>query len=80
MKKFKDAMRAHPQVMQCYYVTGDKDFVMIVSVRDMQEFDEFQTEFCTENPAISRFSTSVVVDPVKVGLAVSLPEEGSERD
>lgn len=80
MKNFKDAMRAHPQVMQCYYVTGDKDFVMIVSVRDMQEFDEFQTEFCTENPAISRFSTSVVVDPVKVGLAVSLSEECSERD
>jgi len=76
MKKFKDAMRAHPQVMQCYYVTGDKDFVMIVSVSDMQEFESFQNEFCTENPAISRFSTSVVVDPVKVGLAVAVEEGG----
>ncbi len=77
MKKFKEAMRIHPQVMQCYYVTGDKDFVMIVSVCDMQEFEAFQNEFCTENPAISRFSTAVVVDPVKVGLAVVVEESES---
>lgn len=67
---FKQAMRDHPQVMQCYYVTGDKDLVLIVAMRDMQEFERFQQTFCTENPAVSRFSTSVVVDPVKVSLAL----------
>lgn len=75
MTRFKDAMRAHPQVMQCYYVTGDKDFVLVVSMRDMQEFEAFQTKFCTENPMISRFTTSVVVNPVKVGLAVTIDAE-----
>jgi Lrp/AsnC family transcriptional regulator, leucine-responsive regulatory protein len=75
MTKFKDAMRKHPQVMQCYYVTGDKDFILIVSVRDMEEFEAFQNEFCTENPAISRFSTSVVVDPVKIGFALTVEAE-----
>jgi hypothetical protein len=39
-------------------------------MRDMEEFDAFQNEFCIQNPEISRFSTSVVVDPVKVELAV----------
>lgn len=76
MAKFKDAMRAHPQVMQCYYVTGDKDFILVVTVRDMEEFEAFQTEFCTDNPGIGRFSTSVVVDPVKVGLAVPIDTSG----
>lgn len=77
MAKFKDTMRRHPQVMQCYYVTGDKDFILIVNMSDMEEFEAFQNEFCTENPSISRFSTSVVVDPVKVGLTV--PVEGSVK-
>lgn len=77
MTRFKSAMRGHPQVMQCYYVTGDKDFILVVSMRDMEEFDAFLTEFCIENPAIGRFSTSVVVDPVKVGLAV--PVEADTR-
>lgn len=72
MSRFKDAMRAHPQVMQCYYVTGDKDFILVVSMRDMEEFEAFLDEFCIQNPGIGRFSTSVVVDPVKVGLAVAV--------
>jgi len=78
MIKFKNAMRAHPQVMQCYYVTGDKDFILVVCMRDMEEFEAFQTEFCTDNPMINRFSTSVVVDPVKVGLAVPV-DTGDEK-
>jgi Lrp/AsnC family leucine-responsive transcriptional regulator len=70
ISRFKKTMQDHPHVMQCYYVTGDKDFILIVAMRDMAEFEEFQTEFCTQNPAIGRFSTSVVVDPVKVGLSI----------
>lgn len=69
-KQFKDAMRKNPKVMQCYYVTGQTDFVLLVAMRDMEEFDEFITEFCIENPMIKRFSTSVVVDQVKVKLAI----------
>lgn len=77
MTRFKDAMRAHPQVMQCYYVTGDKDFILVVSMHDMAEFEAFQEEFCTRNPAIGRFSTSVVVDPVKVGLAIAVAADNA---
>lgn len=79
MTHFKGAMRAHPQVMQCYYVTGDKDFILVVSMRDMLEFDAFLNEFCVENPAISRFSTSVVVDPVKVGFAIAVEADTARR-
>lgn len=72
INSFKEAMRAHPQVMQCYYVTGEKDFVLIVCMRDMEAFECFLNEYCIGNPAISRFSSSVVVDAVKVGLSVEV--------
>lgn len=74
LTKFKDSMRGLPEVMQCYYVTGDKDFVLVVSVRDMAEYEAFMNEFCVQNPHIRRFSTSVVVDPVKVGMAIPIDE------
>jgi len=70
MTRFKDAVRKNPQVMQCYYVTGEKDFILLVAMRDMEEFDTFLTDFCIENPMVNRFSTSVVVDPVKVNLTI----------
>lgn len=75
--RFKDAMRKNAKVMQCYYVTGEKDFILLVAMRDMEEFDRFQAEFCTENPMVKRFSTSVVVDPVKVNLAVPVQFDAS---
>ena len=34
--------------------------------------EAFLDEFCIQNPAIGRFSTSVVVDPVKVGLSIAV--------
>lgn len=74
LNRFKETMRNHPQVMQCYYITGDKDFVLIVCMCDMAEFELFQNEHCIDNPAVDRFSTSVVVDPVKVGLSVAVDE------
>ncbi len=75
ISRFKETMRAHPRVMQCYYVTGERDFVLIVSMPDMEEFERFLNEFCINNPAISRFSTSVVVDAVKAGFAVEVKGE-----
>jgi Lrp/AsnC family leucine-responsive transcriptional regulator len=74
INRFKETMRVHPQVMQCYYITGEKDFVLILCMRDMEEFERFLNEYCIDNPAVSRFSTSVVVDPVKVGLSVEVKE------
>ena len=34
---FKRTMRAAPEVMQCYYVTGETDFVLIVTARTPSE-------------------------------------------
>ena len=36
----KERFLACPQVRQCYYVTGDMDFILIMYVRDMEEFTE----------------------------------------
>ena len=72
MDEFKRAMRATPEVMQCYYVTGDTDFVLIVTARDMRQYEAFTNQFFFRNPHIRRFTTLVVMDRVKVGLSVPL--------
>ena len=39
LDRFKARMRDAPEVMQCYYVTGNADFVLILSARDMADYD-----------------------------------------
>ncbi len=69
---FKRSMRQTPEVMQCYYVTGETDFVLIVTARDMRQYEAFTKTFFFENPHVRRFHTSVVMDRVKTGLKVPL--------
>ncbi len=71
---FKRSMIATPEVMQCFYVTGDADFVMILTVKDMKDYEVFTKRFFIENPNIQRFNTIVVMDWVKAGLQVPVSE------
>ncbi len=69
---FKQSMLKTPEVMQCYYVTGDVDFVLILTVLNMQAYEDFTRRFFFENPNLQRFNTIVVMDSVKTGLSIPI--------
>jgi Lrp/AsnC family leucine-responsive transcriptional regulator len=69
---FKRSMRKTPEVMQCYYVTADYDFVLILTVAYMSAYEDFTRYFFLENVNIQRFHTIVVMDRVKAGFQVPL--------
>lgn len=74
MDAFKKEMRQHPAVQQCYYVTGSSDFILIVTARDMEDYDLFTREAFFDNTNIRCFQTNVVMDTVKTGLALPMDE------
>ena len=69
---FRRTMIDAPEVMQCYNVTGEVDFVVVMTVKDMEEFEAFSLHYFSENPHVRRFQTNVVVRTVKYGLTVPL--------
>lgn len=68
----KAAFTAAPEVQQCYYVTGDVDFMLVVIVPTMADYEAFTRRMFFGNANIKRFRTFVTMDPVKVGLSVPL--------
>lgn len=76
LDEFKRKMMNTPEVMQCYYVTGNADFIIIVTARDMKDYEDFTRRFFFQNSNVRRFHTNVVMDNVKLGL--SIPVEGEE--
>jgi Lrp/AsnC family leucine-responsive transcriptional regulator len=70
LDEFRRSMMQIPEVMQCYYVTGDADFVLVVSVVDMQEYEAFTNRFLFENRNVRRFQTMVVMSKVKFSCKV----------
>ncbi|MEW6346452.1 MAG: Lrp/AsnC family transcriptional regulator [Paraburkholderia sp.] len=69
-----DAMRRSfelcPQVQQCYYVAGEWDFVLVLTVRHMEQYNELARQLFFANNNVKRFKTLVAMSRVKVGLNV----------
>lgn len=74
---FKRTMLAVPEIMQCYYVTGSADFILILTAKDMKDYEEFTRRIFFNNPDIQQFITNVVIDHVKVSLSVPIVADES---
>lgn len=72
----RDAMKRTfaqcPQIQQCYYVAGESDFVLVPTVRDMEQYNELTRQLFFANDNVKRFRTLVSMSRVKVGLDVPL--------
>jgi len=72
----KAAFRAAPEVQQCYYVTGDVDFVLVVLVADMAEYEALTRRLFFGNANVKKFRTLVTMDRVKAGAAIKIDAPG----
>jgi Lrp/AsnC family transcriptional regulator, leucine-responsive regulatory protein len=75
--EFQRQMRRAPEVTQCYNVTGAIDFVLIVSVADMEAYEDFTRQYLFEKH-VRRFETMVVIDRVKFETTVPIADGGRD--
>ena len=72
LTQFKKRIKNEPRVQQCYYVTGEADFMLIVTARDMDDFERFTQTLFYNDSNVRRYKTSVVMERTKVGLSLPL--------
>jgi Lrp/AsnC family leucine-responsive transcriptional regulator len=68
----KRRLVACPQVQQVYYVTGEVDFVVILNVADMAEYERLTRDLFFAEGNVKRFLTLVAMERSKVSLAVKV--------
>ncbi|NOC82855.1 Lrp/AsnC family transcriptional regulator [Ruegeria sp. HKCCD6428] len=59
-----------PEVQQCFYVTGEVDFMIVVVVESMAVYEDFTRRMFFENGNIRKFKTFVSMDTIKSGSAL----------
>jgi Lrp/AsnC family leucine-responsive transcriptional regulator len=67
-------LREEPQVQQAFYVTGDADFILIVTAPDMDSYENLMSRLMTENVNVRRYTTNVSLGLVKRGLEIALTD------
>lgn len=68
----KALFRQAAEVQQCYCVTGDICFVLILLVSSMEKYESSTAYLFSDNDLVRSYKTIVVLDRVKIGMSLPL--------
>jgi Lrp/AsnC family leucine-responsive transcriptional regulator len=64
-ERFKEAARERPEILECYMVAGDFDYLLKTRVSDMDAYREFLNKVLLALPGVRETRTYVVMEEVK---------------
>lgn len=62
---FEEAVRHIPEVMECYLMSGEFDYLLRVVVSDMADFERIHKESLTRLPGVARVNSSFGIRTVQ---------------
>lgn len=76
---FEKWAREHPEITTCYALTGDKDYVLHVVVKDMAAYDHFLTGDLLHRDYVASASSSIVLREIKYTTALPVTTKGAAQ-
>ena len=62
---FEEAVRDLPEVMECFLMTGEFDYLLRVVVADMADYERLHRDSLTRLPGVARVNSSVAIRTVQ---------------
>ena len=69
LKKFEAAVKSYPEVVDCWLMTGARDYLIRIATADLVEFEEFLTSKLTRIDGVSAIESSIPLRRVKAATA-----------
>jgi DNA-binding Lrp family transcriptional regulator len=73
LAEFEQRIAEHDEVMECYLMTGDSDYLIRVAIADMTALEKFILEQLTPIPGIEKIRSSFALKQVRYKTALPLP-------
>jgi Lrp/AsnC family leucine-responsive transcriptional regulator len=65
LRKFEEAVRKIPEVMECYLMTGDYDYLVRAVVADTADFERLHSKHLTRLPGVARVHSSFALRTIQ---------------
>lgn len=78
LSAFEEAVKTVPQVMECYLMTGQADYLVRAVARDVDDLEQIHRHWLTRLPGVARITSSVALRPVI--KRAELPIKGTMRE
>jgi len=72
LETFEQAILRRPEVMECYLMTGDADYLLRIVVADLSAYERFLKEHLTRIPGVASIKSSFALKQVKYRTALPL--------
>lgn len=72
LETFEAAVKARPEVMECYLMTGDADYLLRIVVSDLPTYEAFLKDHLTRIPGIANIKSSFALNQVKYRTSLPL--------
>jgi Lrp/AsnC family leucine-responsive transcriptional regulator len=76
---FEASVLARDEVMECYLMTGDADYLIRVVVADVQSLERFIVDYLAKIPGVASIKSSFALKQVKYKTALPLPAASAPR-
>ena len=70
--RFERLMHEQAQVMSCYEVSGDFDFLLVVNAKNMSDYHRFTRDTLTYENNVRNFKSQFVMNFTKSGTKITL--------
>jgi len=71
-KEFEAHVQTLPEVMECYSVSGDRDYVLLILSKDMESYNDFLNRNILDHPSVHSASSSFALRRIKYTTALPL--------
>jgi Lrp/AsnC family transcriptional regulator len=65
LEDFENTIREYPEVLECFTVTGDTDYLLKIVTRDIQHFEAFLRNSLMTLPMIRETHSTIAVTEIK---------------
>ncbi len=70
LEEFEKRIRALPEVMECYLMTGEMDYLLRVVTQDLQTYEQFLIRDLTKFPGVRGIKSSFALKQVMYRIAL----------
>jgi DNA-binding Lrp family transcriptional regulator len=75
LEQFQRWLDRAPEIQSCWYLTGDADYVLLVAVRNLEDYNAFIDRLMNEQQALVRkYKSLIALKTIKHGLSLSVHE------
>jgi Lrp/AsnC family transcriptional regulator len=72
LARFEQAVRGHPEVLECHTLLGESDFLLRIIARDIKDYEAFFLDHLSRIPGVQAVRSSIALNAIKETTSIPL--------